>query len=61
MLRLVPQGDIAATVLAALGATPTEMMVFSYVLPWQLQVAELTALDTLHTLIRLGEQAESAR
>lgn len=29
VLRLVPQGDIAATFLAALSTTPTEMMVFS--------------------------------
>lgn len=58
VLRLVPQGDVAATVQAALRTTPTEIMVFGYVLPRQLQAAELTALDTLHTLIRLGKQPE---
>lgn len=61
MLGLVPQGDVSAAVPAELGATPAGQTVFVHLLPWQLQLAELTALETLHTLVRLGDRAESDR
>lgn len=53
MLGSVPQGDVSAAVAAELGAAPAGQAVFVQLLPRQLQLAELTALQTLHTLIRL--------
>ena len=59
MLRLVPQGDIVAAVPAELSATATGQTVFVQLLPRQLQLTELAALQTLHTIISLGDRAES--
>lgn len=56
MLGLVPQGDVASAVPAELGATPTDQTVFVQLLARQLQLAELTAQQTLHTLTRLGDR-----
>lgn len=58
MPGLVPQGDVAAALPAELGATSAGHMVFIQLLPWQLQLTVLTALQTLHTLIRLYNRAE---
>lgn len=56
VLGLVPQGDVASAVPAELGATPTDQTVFVQLLARQLQLAELTAQQTLHTLTRLGDR-----
>lgn len=54
MPGLVPQGDVAAAVPAELGATAAGQTVLVQLLERQLQLAELTALQTLHTLVSLG-------
>lgn len=59
MLRLVLQFDVAPAVPAELCTTPTGQTVFVQLLPGQLQLAKLTGLQALHTLIRLGDGAES--
>lgn len=58
VFTLVPQGDVAPTLPAELGATPAGQAVLLQLPPRQLQIAEVTNLQTLYTLIRLGDRGE---
>lgn len=61
MLGLVLQGDVAAALPAEFSSTSAGQTVFVQLLHRQLQLAELTALQTLHTVIRLGDGAEQSQ
>lgn len=52
---LVPKGHIASAVPAELGAAPTDVLMLAQLLPRQQQLTEQTGLQTLGTMVRLGE------
>lgn len=52
---LVPEGHIAPAVPAELGAAPTHVLMLVQILPRQQQLTEQTGLQTLGTMVRLGE------
>lgn len=52
---LVPKGHVLSALPAELGAAPTDVLMLVQLLPRQQQLTEQTGLQTLGTMVRLGE------